>query len=138
MPSFSYTAKRKIMSGHTAGFSYEFDQPVITADVTTDATTYDNISLGGVTQTYLSRVDYGYRISTSYVDEGSAEHMQLVEFLNSVIAKESFLFDRFGSVADPDDPVLCELKSKTLTEGRQSTNSVINFSFDIRLKVVPA
>jgi len=137
MSSFSYTALRDIMSGHTEGFSYSFDVALTKADRSGDPTRYQSRSLGGVSETYLSMVDTGYKLTTKFFVENSSEHLQMREFLSSIIGGESFNFDRFGSVVVPDDPVECEIVNDKLTEHRKGTENYIGYTFEIRFRISP-
>lgn len=136
MASITYTAKRKIMAGHTAGFSYSMDVGMTGADWSYDTNRYDNKSLGGVRQSYLAAIEETYDLTLLPVMERSAEHLQIREFIASVIGGESFTFDRFGTVADPDDPVEYLMDNKTVKEKRDGVN-YIGYTIKIYQRLTP-
>lgn len=137
MSAFSYTAKRDLVSGHTAGSTYSFDLACSAYNRTFNAERSQSRSLSGISETLLARIDTGYKITSTLLVENSAAHLQLREFLSSVLGGESFMFDRYGSVATPVSATQCEIVSDSLSEARHGTTDYLAITFEVRFKVTP-
>ncbi len=137
MAAFSYTALRNVMSGHSANSSYSFDIGCSAYNRKRKATRYTSRSLGGVSETYLSLLDQNFSITTIAVLENSNLHKQLVEFLSSVIGGESFMFDRYGTVAVPVGATQFEMVSDGFDENREGVSDYVSFTFEIRSRITP-
>lgn len=104
-PSVTYTAKRRVASGHSASTSYTMD--IATARCTEEwqdnkreiPTKSDEMEvLYYNTETYWNYVSRQITIADLTTD-------YWYEFLASVAGGEVFQFDRHGSTASPNNPV---------------------------------
>lgn len=131
MSAFSYTAKRKLISGHTEDTAYDIDIVCeqITAQVKTDKTVHTPWQ--GPPETIFRRADEYRNIATGIVPAG-AERDQILEFLYSVYAGEIFTFDEHGAAASPDNPVSAMLDGD-FSEVVTSSRGLYKYSFKILL-----
>lgn len=129
MPSLTYTATRKIISGHVEDDPYTLDfdaQDVNPSDSTLKTT---SISLGGLQETTLTRIEDYWQITTVPLTEYDAWQ----EFLYSVAAGEYFDFDPYYKSTDMEyDPVEVFLVAKSPPQRLGKTDYWI-FSFSVRL-----
>ncbi len=131
MSAFSYTAKRRIVAGHTEDAAYDIDIvcDIITPQLKTDKTVH--MPWEGPPETVLRRVDEYRSIVTSIVTDGSHRD-QIQEFLYSVCAGETFTFDEKGTVASPVNPVSAVLDGDH-SEVVTSSRGLYKYSFKILL-----
>jgi len=90
---------------HEPGASLDIEIDPTVLDQSTDVVTRTSESLSGIKDTLLHRqVDY-WNVTTGFIT--AAEMPYWLEFLASVAAGAQFIFDPYGSVAVPVDPVNC-------------------------------
>ena len=97
MPSFTYTAKRELKSGHTLGDSYTITTDLIAADgEVPEMVGAQHKSLSGNTVTVLHRIEKYLSVTVDYVavdGSGTPDTDDYTEFLNSVAAGEGFTYN---------------------------------------------
>jgi len=133
MTSVVYTAKREIISGHSVGTDYgiDFDDPQQldrSASITKDVHT----SIGGDDETILHRHTFTWDFTTGFIASSSMPALR--EFIHSCEAGEIFVWDPYGTVAVPDDPINATLDMKGYKEIRVGQSSY----FYVQLKVKEA
>ncbi len=131
MTSVTYTAKRKISSGHLIDNSYDLDLPLSKITKKPKSNKKEHFSLAGNSQTLFHNVIDYINLVTSDIDEVDAPKYR--EFLYSVVGGELFFFDERGTAAAPDDPVQVKI------EGSFSENLVgqtLNYKYNFRVRVL--
>lgn len=126
MSLIRYTAKRSIMSGHTLDVVYEFEIDFTRWDRQAKAEKKVARSLGGVTETIFHRQDIFYQITTAPAKTTAIDQMR--EFLDSVMAGESFVIDRYGSIGSPDNEITMTLEGD-YAENRPSIDERFTYTF---------
>lgn len=130
MAYVTYTALRKIISGHSASTSYTIDFGATEMTPILDLKNSYNIALDGTTEGVLDRTDDRWRVRTNHID--SADVDQWKEFFASVAAAESFAFDAYGTSVSPDNEQTVILEGNP-TFTRVSTIDKFNISFNVRV-----
>lgn len=126
-----YTAKRNLISGHSADTEYEFDVNVSGYDRTSKPNSETSVSIDqSAVQTLLHGIEESYAIRTIPLPDTSTKALQMREFLDSVVSGEDFTVDLYGTVSTIDDPIIVTL-SGDYTESRVSMHNII-FSFSVR------
>jgi hypothetical protein len=123
MATITYTAKRSVISGHTAGTVYDIEIDFAKFDPSKERHIETAVSLSGNTQTRLHRIDNLYDIETDSIPE--ALQPQVEEFFDSVAGGELFTIDLFGVtyiVRITDDPKFT----------RAATTRRFSYSFRVR------
>lgn len=128
----TYTARRKLVSGHTAATSY--DIAVVAADLLPDLDIERNEteSLSGKVESNLSRLKDMWRVETDYIEIGD-DLDEFTEFLASVANGETFTFD-----PDSDDvgtavsPTTVMLSGRSQWRKRRVGPRHFTFTFDVR------
>lgn len=90
-----------------------------------------NTSISGAVESLLLRQENSYRCTTELIEPRSLLDQQIVEFIASVQNAEIFQFDRYGSDAEPDNPVDCILVSASVTAA-EIGNKFHRYVFTIR------
>ena len=126
MAVFRYQAKRSIVDDHTEGFDYDLQLGVRRYDPTPDVKKTELVSLSGVRQTTLHRVDMLYRFETELIDETNVKNVE--EFIHSTMAGEQFSFDMKGVPGAPDSPVNYTMV-RGFTKNREGNGEVFRFAF---------
>lgn len=101
MSAITYTAKRNLIAGHSAGTSYSLETNARGLDPSDKIVGSEGVSLDGTTEGVLDRVEQLWQVTTGAIT--SADLAAWREFFASVGAKESFTFDAYGSIATPDN-----------------------------------
>lgn len=78
-----------------------------------------NTSLSGSVESILLRSEKHFSCQSQAIDPRSLDEARLLEFMASVENAELFTFDRYGSIAVPDNPVSCLMVSKSFPETEQ-------------------
>lgn len=125
----SYTAKRSIMSGHTAGTVYDLEFAASVINHARDTEKKTNIAKSGATVTLLHRIDKLIEVKSAIVAQ--AERPAWEEFIDSVLGGESFSIDPYGTVAVPDQPRSVILEGQ-VSEEREGTGMRWRFGFKVR------
>ena len=131
MAVITYTAKRSLISGHSAGTIYDLEIPANVWTPTDERRTEEVVSLSGKTQTRLHRVDEIYQFGSVPVDSASLQ-AQMTEFLRSVAGGELFIIDVYGTIASPVNPLTVRL-SGNYDITRLGTMAYLSYSFKVRV-----
>lgn len=136
MTAVTYTAAREVIAGHIVDTEYTIDLRLITLDRGKDVRKEPSVSMSGNTETVLWRNLKTWKVTTGAV---RWEQLGLVrEFLESVIAGETFQYDEFGSADAPFDPISCVVdgvysEDRAIRKGGDSgRNDYFRFTFSIR------
>jgi hypothetical protein len=116
MAVFTYTAKRSVIAGHTAGLSYSLEIGVQTLSPTQNRRSNTKTALDGVTsQTRLHNIVKGWSINTAFIDLDPTEELpeEWVEFIDSVSGGETFQLDALGTIATPNNLVSVKLRAQS-------------------------
>lgn len=103
MATITFTAKRSLISGHTDGDEVTFEIALRSANRSPRRMTKEAKSLSGRRITRLMHRENQRNFQTPPFND-SALKAQLIEFLDSVAAGESWTLDIYGTEAAPDDP----------------------------------
>jgi len=68
----------------------------------------------------LLRSEKHYACQSQAIEPRSLDEARLLEFMASVENAELFTFDRYGTIAVPDNPVSCLMVSATFPETEQA------------------
>ena len=133
MSIFTFTATRELAPGTVLLASVTRDFRLLSNRLQRRPQARRNVSLSGETESILLRSEKHYNCQTEAFLPGSALDEHIVEFLASVENSEIFTFDRFGTIAQPDNPVSCVLVSTTVGEA-EIGKKFIRYGFVIREK----
>lgn len=75
-----------------------------------------NTSLSGSVESLLLRSEKHFSCQTQLIEPRSLDEAKVLEFLASVENAELFTFDRYGTIAVPDNPVSCLMVSNVFPE----------------------
>ena len=129
----TYSAKRKISSGHVASTNYDLETIPQRLDLAMPAKKKDATALDGTTETLLHRLDEEYSIETGEFDLADRDLWQ--EFWASVIASEPFTIDLEGSLANPT-----VTKNAILSPGSKPklkrVGQLQKFSFSFKIRIL--
>lgn len=126
-----YTAKRKVMSGHTAGEEYEFEVGIESVSPAFNREEKTLTTLSGKDFTTFYRVDERDSFGTVAINDPSVI-AQMREFLMSVAAGEPFTLDLMGEPGSPADPVSYKLRGNPT---KRLVNSAGFYSYSFQVKV---
>lgn len=129
MAYISYVAKRKLITGHISGASYELTLPFSQFNSSININKKTHTSLSGQQETVLTRIDN--RISIALSEFPRTMLPQIREFIHSVAGGETFTVDAYGSAAIPDDPLMVQLASTRVKEQRVGTSEFFRLSFQV-------
>lgn len=110
MTAITYTATRKLISGHTAGTEYDLETRAVDLTPKPEYVVNEAVAVDGTAEALLDRVDDLRNVTTNHIALADLPAWQ--EFLASVAARETFTFDAFGTIASPDNPEVVEMKGK--------------------------
>ena len=119
MSLFTYTARRELSPGTSDLELVTRDFRLITRQLTRRAKVRQNTSLSGSVESLLLRSEKHYSCSVQLIIPRSLDEARIVEFLASVENAELFTFDRYGTVALPDNPVSCLMVSNVFPASEQ-------------------
>ena len=119
-----YTARRGVVSGHTAGETYELEVGIKREENTLT-------TLSGKDFTTFYRVEERDSFSTVAIDDVTLL-AQLREFVMSVAAGEPFTMDLMGEPGSPVDPVSYKLRGNP---AKSLVNSAGFYSYSFQVKV---
>lgn len=125
MSVITYTAKRSVTGGRTIGNSYKIEIGLKKYDYARARQVRESVSLSGNKYTTFHRVDLSRSVQTVVVDD-PAMLGQLVEFMASTEAGETFYIDELGTMASPVFSEACALKGdyKPVRVGRAERYSI--------------
>lgn len=113
MSIFTYTATRELAPGTTQDQSVTRDFRLVSKRKGRKPVAKQNTALAGTVESVLYRSEQSYNCKTGLIEPGSIVERHIEEFLASVENAEDFTFDRFGTIAQPDNPVSCIMVSKS-------------------------
>lgn len=87
----TYTAKRNLIQGHTAGIEYELDCELLEFNPSEKIEKFESTTISGITESLLSRIDERWSLKVYAID--SQSRMQWREFFASVAASEEFIVE---------------------------------------------
>jgi len=128
MPAFTYTAKRSLINGHVIDTVYSIDINARSIARSSSVKSKTKKSLGGQTETIVQSRDINWSISLNGITELDLPAIR--EFLDSVDAGESFVFDPYGTVAIPDNPISVKARAG-YTESRQGFSDYFVIGFGV-------
>lgn len=131
MSVFGYTATSELSPGTTEGAGVTRDFRIVSFPKKITSRRKQNTSLGGAVESLLFRQEILYACQTEKIEPRSIIESQVFEFFASVQNGEVFTFDRYGSIALPDNPVNCILVSSTMS-GAEVGKKFNQFGFTIR------
>lgn len=130
--NIEYTAQRTLISGHTAGTTYDFDVSVNRYDRSSKANVDESKSIDMSTvQRLYHGTEESYAIQTIAYKDDSTIVAQMRELLDSVADGSTFAVDLYGTTATADDPITVTLIGSEYTETRVSMH-YIQFAFEVR------
>lgn len=132
MSSIFYTAKRSIKSGHTIDTDYSFDRGMSVLQRKPTADRITRKSRSGLRGHWLNNIDEIWDFTTTYIQIGSSEHLDMIEFLDSCLGGETFSIDPYGTIAVPVSEFDAQLESTSYVEQRLDTTDFITISFTAR------
>lgn len=115
MSVFTYTATQALTSGVTANDVVTRQFRLLAYPRQYSPIAKRNTSISGEVESILRRREVRYSCVTELVEPRSAEELRLLEFLESTANSEVFTFDRYGTLAVPDNEVTCIMDSKGYT-----------------------
>lgn len=120
MSIFTYTARRELAPGTSDLQSVTRDFRLLSFPLNRRTQVRQNTSLSGSVESILLRSEKHFSCQSESIDPRSLIEAQMLEFLASVENGEIFTFDRYGTIAVPDNPVSCLMVSKTFPEAEQA------------------
>jgi len=131
MSYITYTASRRIISGHSAGTSYSLTFLCSALDPADNIVGGESVALDGTTEGTLDRVEELWAVTTLEIEQADLAAWR--EFFASVAAKETFTFDAYAaSPGAPDNPQTAILVSSP-TYQRVETLYKLKISFNLRV-----
>ncbi len=115
MSIFTYTATTDLAPGTVDLSTVTRDIRLLANRRTGRSVVKQNTSISGAVESLLHRSEKHYNCQTALIIPNDLPDLQLLEFYGSVQNAETFTFDRFGTIAQPDDPVTCIMVSKSLS-----------------------
>lgn len=116
MSLFTYTALRELSPGTIDQEIVTRDFRLVTKRLQRKTKAKQNTGLSGSVESLLLRSEKHYQCQTGVLIPRSLDAARVVEFMASVENGETFTFDRYGTSAQPDNPVLCYMVSSTFSE----------------------
>lgn len=120
MSIFTYTARRELSPGTSNLELVTRDFRLLSRRLTRRAKIRQNTSLSGSVESLLLRSEKHYACQSQAIEPRSLDEARLLEFMASVENAELFTFDRYGTIAVPDNPVSCLMVSATFPETEQA------------------
>ncbi len=131
MSIFTYTATTDLAPGTTSMEIVTRDIRLLTNRRQGRAIVKQNTSISGAVESLLHRSEKHYNCQTALLIPEELPELQFIEFFGSVQNAETFTFDRFGTIAQPDNPVTCIMVSKSLNPTEQG-KAFNQYAFVIR------
>lgn len=131
MANVTYTALRTIASGHTANTEYSLDFEPSKLDRSRMMDIKRKQSIDGTIETLRYSGLVYWDITANELDTTNLGYFR--EFLDSVEAGETFVFDAYGTDASPDNPINCKLDSHRYRESRIGTVHLYRITFKVRV-----
>jgi hypothetical protein len=128
-----YNAVRGIQAGHSVGVNYSFEFTPMSMDKSNETILDTSISISGRSQHMVERRDTFYQITTDYYTFGSADYLNIYEFLESVDEREVFTFSALGTIAVPAGDIVAAELTGNYSRTRLANKNIFQFSFGLRL-----
>ena len=125
-----YTARRSLRPGINPGDLLTLEIAIKQQDRKSKSQHKTQTALSGQQQTVFHRLDIEHALQTIPIDD-SALQTQMVEFLESVQAGESYTIDLYGTEATPSDPFSAVLSTGSYTASRIE-NVFMQYKFTAR------
>lgn len=116
MSVFTYTATEELAPGTTLLELVTRDFRLTTRSRQRKPIGRRNTSLSGNVESLKFRTEKHYRLTTALLEPQTLTEDYVKEFLASVENSELFVFDRYGTIAEPDEPVSCIMVSTSFSE----------------------
>lgn len=132
----TFTARRRIATGHLYGQQYSVVFKMQKLDPSSKARMEETRSMSGASEGVVHGVDQEWTIVTDYLAPPTSDYVR--EFLNSVVGAYTFTFDADAQSLDASgnpvavSPVQCELADDTFTDQRAKKKGFWEFGFKIR------
>lgn len=142
MSAITYTAKRSLISGHSAESSYSMDidmEQIGIQDLSINDS--EHIALNGSTEGIFYGAVVEYQLTTVPLgedDNGDFDKMR--EFITSVFGSASFTFDAYGTVASPLNAQTCVLVPGSHSYNRiapTKLTSAPTFTVSFKIRTLP-
>ena len=132
---FTYTAKRRLASGHSVETEYDYviDGAAIDQDESIESET--TTSLNGSMETDFQRIDVFWDVSTDFI-ETATRLAEFREFLASVAGGEVFTFDPEATDGTAVDEYQVKLVSQR--HRRRRIGMLDAYTYSVRMRVQPA
>ncbi len=131
MSVFYYQAVRDLAPGSTLLDQQAREFRLVSFRQQTKAIRKQNTSISGNVESILYRRERIYNCQTELIVPRSPEEARIQEFIGSTLNGETFQFDRYGTLAEPDNIVQCYLVSTAVTAAEQG-KTYHRYSFVIR------
>jgi len=116
MSLFTYTALRELSPGTIASQVVTRDIRLVSHRLQRKTQRKQNTGLSGSVESLLLRSEKHYNCQTGLIVPRGLDEARILEFFASVENGETFIFDRYGIIALPDNPVTCYMVSGTFNE----------------------
>ena len=126
----TYTAKREIISGHSAGTDYTITIYLRTIDRSNSVIKNENVSISGIRETIRHRKESYIDLTVNKVEEEDLPQWR--EWFHSVDGGETFTIELTN--ASPETPLNVTLDSDQYKEARMADfTNIFQISFRVRL-----
>jgi len=129
MTTITYTAKRDLAGGHTAGTNYNLEFGAEKLARSQKIIRKQNASLGLLRETIYYGKNQFWDVTTDYIDESDLPFWR--EWFASVAGGEVFQFDAYGTIAVPDNQITVLLDTETYRESRVGTLRTYKIDFRV-------
>lgn len=134
MGTIAYTALKRIISGHVVDTLYTNEFSLLKSNFVGNTFSSEHVSLNGKREVVASAREDD-EISLTIQALTLADIPLWIEFFYSVKDGETFLFDEFGTIASPVNPVTYVMISKKFPPAREGTTEDFTLSFRIRVDI---
>lgn len=108
MTAITYTAKNSLVSGHTAGTSYDLEPKLYSHAPRFNSVGHTQQAIDGTKETNISRREKYHDLFIGNITESGLDNYY--EFFDSVDGAESFTLDVSGSIASPVNAISVQLE----------------------------
>ena len=112
---------------HRYGSQYQLETLPAELLVWEKAESAESVSQGGLEQSIMRRIDYGWNFASDYIEDANLPFWR--EFLHSCMGKEPFLFDAYGTIASADNQQICVIN------GTPSWTRINRYYWQVRFTV---
>lgn len=133
MSAFSYYAKRNLAAGHVVDTLYSIDVRLADIQEARKVERKDHRSISGKQESVFRRIEKTIKVKTVPIPESSELNAYIEEMIDSVAGGEVLTFDRWGSVAVPDQAVSVTLDISGISDTRIKGIRHRQYGFKLRL-----